>query len=87
MSLLKVTQDRWDEIFEAGANYDGEQLFIDFDRKTIIGKPLAFIEDLNVVYYSKEFVANLKANTPFNFKKSLPEVTGKTFQMYSYPLE
>jgi hypothetical protein len=37
---LSVSQDRWNEIFEAGANYDGEQLFIDFDRKTIIGSPL-----------------------------------------------
>ena len=85
--LTKVSQDRWNEIFEAGANYDGEQTFIDFDRKIPIGKNPSLIEHLSTIaYYDKSFVANLKANTPFmNFApKSLPKSASGAMAMYSY---
>ena len=60
--LTKVSQDRWNEIFEAGANYEGEQTYIDFDRKIPIGKNPSLIEHLSTIaYYDKSFVANLKA--------------------------
>ena len=93
MSLLKVTQDRWNEIFEAGCNYEGEQTYIDFEKleraQTLIGKPWTNFSALSAIYYDKAFIENLKANTPFmnNSKKSLPKTKGKNIQMYSYPVK
>jgi hypothetical protein len=86
--LAKVSQDRWNEIFEAGANYDGEQLFIDFDRGIQIGKPIPSLA--SSIYYDKKFLANLKAATPFASiasKKSLPSI-GEQMKMYpTYPTD
>ena len=91
--IRAISQDRWNEIFEAGCN-EGEQLFIDFDQTVQIGKSIPFSlsgSQAALVYYNKAVIENLKANTPFlsSFAsmKSLPKATGKTFQMYSYPVE
>jgi hypothetical protein len=94
MSLLKVTQDRWNKIFEAGCNYEGEQTYIDFEKleraKTLIGKPWTNFSALSAIYYEKSVIANLKANLVKmnNSKKSLPKTKGKNIQMYySYPVK
>lgn len=87
--LLSISQDRWNEIFEVGCN-DGEQTFIDFDRKTIIGKPLPFSLSgaQSALYYDKAFVANLKANMVLSELKftKIPKSASGTIAMYQYSL-
>jgi hypothetical protein len=90
--IRAIIQDRWNEIFEAGCNYEGEQNYIDFDRKAQYGKPLPFslsIAQSAIAYYDKAFVQNLKANMSFGsiaVTKPLPNQKGKSIQMFSYKI-